>query len=773
MNFAQWSILPDVEKLVVFEARVAKELEFDTWTATGSGSYWVTFDPAARGEVVAVNVNGTAYVRAASVVACDGTTSSFYPDLAAGRLYIHMAAGDSPANKTGGAYDYCVLAYFWIGIVNAQPEDAPVFFTPQDATKPIQYLPYLASSSIPQITQTIGDYYSGTIQIQFGSIKFNNDGWFYTAFADWIWDNKICYLKVGVKGSAYSDLVTIFPGKMRNRIVGDDDVEIDVTDRRLGKFGQIPFDRYYTADYPNLENGQGGQPIPILFGLVAGIKPVCVDSATHRYKIAGHAIESIEAVYSNGTPLTVTTNYTANLPAGEFTLTYDPKSELITCDAKGLKHGTGGVFSQNVADHLYYVLVTLCGFAVAEIDAVSFAALKAGRTQNVNWYLQTATNVVDVIRMLQTTSVFQHIPTLDGKQGAYIFVAGVTGSEPRFYSEDLDSFGITYQTDSIYYRVVVKYAYVPSTGVWLSTEKSEEKVLYRYEEAQTLELETALSSEVEAVALAALMLDMVKTPPEKVAARVTPAALTIMPADKAIFSKVIRTGQGDVLTVLDSALFRFLEIRKDGESLKSDIVAWNDVQSYGGYHGDAAHQDYTHNDHLDGSHSDVAHSDEWDYGHADSPYYDVDHTDVAHEDIEHEDITQINHFDIPNPHEDGGYEDVHGDVSHANVAHEDVVHGDTYIDQPYLDTLYQDYDYIDHSDTSHVHHDGGYTDVHGNKAHTDEAHGDAVYEDVYHVDVDHADSSHDDYSDFPHDDSLHGDHTDYTHANVPHSDSEF
>lgn len=114
---------PDFEKLLVCDWELARKLEAETWTATGSGSYWLTFvfDAAGLndfGEVHAVNINASALSERNSVADCDSTASTFYFDLATKKLYVHTADGDSPGAQTGGEYKYCVMAFWYVAITN-------------------------------------------------------------------------------------------------------------------------------------------------------------------------------------------------------------------------------------------------------------------------------------------------------------------------------------------------------------------------------------------------------------------------------------------------------------------------------------------------------------------------------------------------------------------------------------------------------------------------------------------------------------------------------
>lgn len=93
----------------------------------------------------------------------------------------------------------------------------------------------------------------------------------------------------------------------------------------------------------SLEGGAdlAGTLKPIALGYAENVKPVLV-TPTHStglvYQIHdvefGGALQAVTAVYDNGDPLTLTTNYTVDLAAGTITLLASPAG-VVTCDVQG------------------------------------------------------------------------------------------------------------------------------------------------------------------------------------------------------------------------------------------------------------------------------------------------------------------------------------------------------------------------------------------------------------------------------------------------------
>lgn len=608
MTFADFIKLPDYERLYTVEIKAGYECEYDTWVATGSGSYYMAFSPAAKGEVVEVEENGVQLAKVATIATCDSTASSFCYDFQDGRLYIHTSTGVSPAHTTGGLYDFVMMASFWVLITSYQSTDNPTIYTPNPsggsdaATQPAYYLPYLDESSIPNLSQSVGEYYVGSLNIQFGQLKFINDGWWYKQSDDWNWHNRDIYVRIGARGSAYSDLLVVFFGKTRNPRYSDSGTIIETVDQRVSAFRELPIQKFWVSNYAHLEEGAEGQPIPALFGQVAGIRPFCIDTTAHKYKVSdavfggvAFGIEAITAVYKDKTTtLTLTTDYTVDLANGEFTLTADPGTSVITCDAKGLKcdvnwaasplaYTSAKVYSENVADILFFVLVTLNQIPVSQIDGVSFADLNGSRSTALAWYLNEAMPTIDFNRMLQSSAVYQLVPLTTNKYGAFRYVGGALGTEPVIRSEDLLDLSIVYVTDAVFYQVRLRYGRVPSTGEWLAVESNAAAIKNRYKENETLVINSAIRIKAEAQNTSDFFLSLVQSPVKRIEGTIPPVGLSLKPTDKIIVSKSIIDAAGESVAVLTSEMFRVFELRKNIAKSTADIVAIQDIQSIGNY----------------------------------------------------------------------------------------------------------------------------------------------------------------------------------------------
>lgn len=687
-------------------------------------------------ELIKITEDGIAITRVYSVSECDDTTGSFFHDFFNYRLYIHTLTDDNPVDDI----DRIFVGFVYLCFTNDQDKENIIDFTPPLATQPNFYLPYVKSSSIPALSQKVDDYHKSAMIIQFGSISFLGSDWFYRNKNNFFWHNNNVFVKIGKKGIPYDEFITIFPGKTKKPNWNDDFVTFQIQDRRAGELIQIPEDRFDLTTYPNLDPDYENKIIPILFGTKTNITPVCINTATFKYKISNtsfgstYDIEDITAVYKDGVLLNEGADWTSDDTNGEFTLLADPGSSVITCDAEGLQcqfnFDTGtktGDFSENIADILFFILSELNNIDVNDINWTAFKALQIKRTQRLGWYLDEGIKTINFIRILQQSALFHFIPDLDGDYYVQYYDRDIPDNIKWFRNEDYfpNSFELEEDTDSTFKYVVMKWDKDPTTGEWKEEVSSEDATEWKYDERKTLTIETALLNQTETQNILEYFLTLVNAPGNKIMAEVPITAFDIIPSDKGKFSRSITDKDGEFV-ILDEEIYTILEARKNVDQGKVFLKGLLDSQAAGvPSHADTPHEDsYTDHDdnvYTDQAHDDVAHTD---ISHSDTPYQNV-HTD--HDD-DYDDHTDVPYSDVPY----SDYTDVNGHIDHTDVPHTDV---------PHLD---HDDDYNDHDDN--------------NPPHTDTPHSDTP-----HTDTPHSDGGHVDETYIDHDDE---------HINIPHADSE-
>ena len=90
---------------------------------------------------------------------------------------------------------------------------------------------------------------------------------------------------------------------------------------------KLPRKKFWTTDYPNLDPSAEGRPIPIGYGEIKDIKPICIDINQGIFLLidtSGRAIKSVDAVRDSGNPLIENTDYSVNLDEATITLQMTP-----------------------------------------------------------------------------------------------------------------------------------------------------------------------------------------------------------------------------------------------------------------------------------------------------------------------------------------------------------------------------------------------------------------------------------------------------------------
>lgn len=697
----------DWKKLLIVEIKRGKQLQAATWTHAAP----VYSTPFTYGEVVSLKLNSTFFTREGSVAACIAADNSYYHDFFAGILYVHIVGGLNPGAYVSPNYTYSIIAYTWKCISNRQDVGvAAVVFVPTDCVYPVLYDPTLCADSLSELTATVADHFESAMETSAGSISITNAGgeW-YAAIDDFYWNNGDIRAKIGEIGDTYAALETIFLGKVRTPDVGDDIVTFELVDAREGQLKSIPSVHYETTTYPNLNVDAIGLPIPVLFGEKTNITPVCIDTAAYTYKISqthfGTAVfemSSIDAVYFKGMTLSLATHYTVDLHNGEFTLTFAPGDGLVTCNAKGIKDAfdmtTGlatGLYSENVADHWFFVLNVLNEIPIVNLKLTDFADLRAARTQAVAWLLDTDTPTIDFNRLLQQTSLYHFLPLNDGTFTAKYYRKTVPAGTLELRNYDHAGFRKKKQSDGVFYNIILKYAKDPTTGLWKTVQASTLSVFRQHNTKETYTVETALRDTTEANTVLAFYVALLKDPATKIDTSISLIGSGVLPTDKLYNNRDI-IADGKAVTIDTNQVYDILQTRKNFSDGRVGITAQlaTQLEIYT-THADIAHQDVAHADHSDVIHTDAAHGNSY-TDHDDN----ISHSDTAPH-ADHSDTTH-NDYDIP-PH---GYSD------HTNTAHDDFDH----IDIP----AYTDHDDIVHVDSGHVDHsDTIHTDAHTDVSHID------------------------------------------------------
>ena len=266
----------------------------------------------------------------------------------------------------------------------------------------------------------------------------NSDNGISDLMEDYEWSNKSVTVKIG-QGTASADYTTVFIGTILfpGGITFDDTTaSIDLDDERMKDEKVLPTSTFFATTYPNVEEKSRNFPIPIVYGdwrTSAGggekIPCYCVNTTTRQFKIAAHAIKSIEAVYKNGVAATLTSTDLAN---AEFVMAdaYDETTDTVTANIQGATDDgtTGGTVLDTLPDIVQDILKTHLSVGSANIDSAAFTTwgTEIGATTKARRHIaaEAASNTLITGALIEG---FADLVIIDGKYTPRYRTSGLTG----------------------------------------------------------------------------------------------------------------------------------------------------------------------------------------------------------------------------------------------------------------------------------------------------------------------------------------------------------
>ena len=225
MTFNPDAITQDLVWLVEIEAAI--RLEDAIWLSPGSlypDIYYVSHPEGKPSRVKQCLLSSgviTPYTPdVADLATCQTTPSSWYWN--GTNLYIHTSTGDDPSS-TGM---FLINSYFWENL-----SDRPVDLFVDSIWHP--YRPLLAPSSIPDLSFEATQFSTGGISQSFGAVTaLNEDGYWDTRLADYVYEGKRIIVRFGKFGDDYADYIKLFDGYTGGWTWTDGTVVFDTEDPR-------------------------------------------------------------------------------------------------------------------------------------------------------------------------------------------------------------------------------------------------------------------------------------------------------------------------------------------------------------------------------------------------------------------------------------------------------------------------------------------------------------------------------------------------------------
>lgn len=326
--------------------------------------YWTPFPFDGEAFVTGANFNETPLTLVHSPEAVVGMPNSYYWDQV--NVYINLAAGADPRQD---ANTVTLELTFYLA------DHGDKIFNG------IFYHPVLVT--VPGISLRVEQDFSGVGQIAGGTTTFDNSPdetlhGFFDSYTDLDWDGGQTVILLGADNPAlgqfmdYADYERVGTWLNDNWQKTNQQFIMNNLETKQQLTQNLPQNIYSTDLYPgmNSQDSAIGTPVPWAYGLIYGAPAVCIDVGTNRFKVADHAIFSIDEVRTNAATTWDTISVGAEyLSAGEFLLPGWDGQSAVSVDFHG-KPNADGSWMSNASDMMLDLLAQ-CG--QTEVNTGSFS----------------------------------------------------------------------------------------------------------------------------------------------------------------------------------------------------------------------------------------------------------------------------------------------------------------------------------------------------------------------------------------------------------------
>ena len=396
-TFTDRLVYPNLKKVILLEVTAGQHLRH--WTLTAGSVYETTSVAGASRHVIDVREDGVSLTQGASTSL---SAASWYWDQAAAKLYVRCTGSVSPYTVT---------------------LQALVQFCFSDTGRIYNGIYYDSRlTAMPSLSMKIERQFGEPGKLGTGNVELANGDGFFDALSGLQWDAGTVTVKMGADDPLFyrvpdyslpdgfystdgedgflsdepldgfeapsSALPTILARAQCNyadfdtigtfRVSGwekkDGTFSLHLEDKRKDLKKKIPLDFYDRTTYPNMEEGSVGDAIPIAYGVIYDVRPVCIDNILMKFKVACHAVKDFTGCRTfDGTTevwmdIAFATTDEAN---GEFTLAVLDSEAEVAVDFSGRVDGDGFLMD-NAADIVADILETFLGVIPSEIHDASF-----------------------------------------------------------------------------------------------------------------------------------------------------------------------------------------------------------------------------------------------------------------------------------------------------------------------------------------------------------------------------------------------------------------
>lgn len=371
----------------------------------GGGVYGEWGEIAFHTIIGSVKADGVAYTEASAVANCVSLDSSWYFDQDEQILYFHGVNYTEPES-------HLVIVGITKGMSNRAIDINTMFYEPR-------------ITSDVEIEKTMDSLEWGIMKFDGATMTLSNsDGYFDDMFDNYIFGQQ-AVIKFGGNADrndpmAYADYRTMFIGQVGVATLGENEIELELIEKRSGLSKMIPPNAYEQTTYADLSDDDIGKSIPLPYGTCYKVPCICINedgSSPYTFKVAdvadhANGIYAVNYAYVAG--ISVTIDSTA-LASGTFNLTdvfYTP-GQGVTADIVGFVDGIG----QPIDSSIEVIKDILNVFGGISYNATNYntTVIDAITTYDINLFIDDKKPIHEIIENVAYSNMANFIVDDDGR----------------------------------------------------------------------------------------------------------------------------------------------------------------------------------------------------------------------------------------------------------------------------------------------------------------------------------------------------------------------
>jgi hypothetical protein len=447
--------------------------------------------------------------------------------------------------------------------------------------------------SLPKVKKTIDPLFFGRIKLNDATIRLQNVHGAYDFLADFDTYGQEIRILYGDTDDQYTNFRRMWTGFVDDYTITESEAIIRASDTRKLLEKPVPVRFFNQTDYTDLDDSDDGKPIPLAYGLIVDVNPMCVNRSiydkasaqTYEWKLCDttdhDGIDSIQAVRYKGTALTpvspITDPPTASGQYGSVDLaegTFETyKADDDEYDFRDLSVDFTGVENDGTAIETGLdVIVDL----ISTYGDIPFSNVRYNESQwtsatsdNVGLYVKKDSTIAKEIERIAASLRIQFDVQGDGRFTVRRFDPTAEPVYTVREDEILDPISAVYSSEEFASRIYVEY----QGGVYRYTD-DENEIIDRYKTTRAKTFETILTNEADATDFATDVMSLIKDLPPLISVTV-PIPTTDLAIEQNIYAILNRPQArwfGRMKCRIEGIQFNF-----DTEDMRLDLRGFESV----------------------------------------------------------------------------------------------------------------------------------------------------------------------------------------------------